>query len=213
MAMRDLLTTALGTLNRIMPRFGAGPAIRDLAGVAEFVGSRAAYVGQTSLYGYLKTRMGTQYTEIFQDPAFEPSLTAARHAAFFGCLEDLTIHTVALLVAQGGLPANRASGVAESLFTKAADHALSDVACDTGPATAAFAERLRGIDWMTAGDPRVTFRSSEAVLVAAAPVINSYREADREVIENSVRFRWIDVRRQLQERLSAPDVVSGLRDA
>ena len=40
--------------------------IDNLASLIDFIHTRAAYVAQTSLYGYLKTRMGTRYRVIFE---------------------------------------------------------------------------------------------------------------------------------------------------
>lgn len=224
--MQHLMTAISALLSRIKPIFGPAEPIRTTAALAAFLGGRAAYVAQTSLYGYLKTRMGTRYATIFQDPAFEPALTEARQTAFHGCLEDLTIHAVALLRTRVAVTDKVAAKAAEALFAAAVIEAMpqaiaqdppltdlsSTVSAPAGLAAARdrFAARLGELDWEQAGNPRVTFRSSQAVLVAAAPVIDSYREADREIIENSVKFRWIDVRRQLGERLDARAVAGCL---
>ncbi|MEM1298527.1 MAG: hypothetical protein AAGH68_04540 [Pseudomonadota bacterium] len=205
--MRQLLSAVSRGLKDMLPGLGPAEPIRTVAELAEFLGERAAFVGQTSLYGYLKTRMGTQYAAIFQDPTFQPSLTTAREQAFFGCLEDLSIHAVGLVRADGAVPVSAAASMAEDLFSHAARHAMREVSFDAAPADTAFRERLLGLDWSSATNPGVTFQSSQAVLVAAAPVIDSYREADREIIENSVKFRWIDIRRQLADRLDAAAVL------
>ena len=204
--MRQLLNSMSRGLRDLLPNMGAREPIRTQAQLAEFLGERAAYVAQTSLYGYLKTRMGTQYAQIFQDPSFQPALTTAREAAFFGCLADLVIHATAILRSNGGLTEPQAGDMARDLFRQAASHALRELDCDIAPALTEFAARVTELDWESASDPRVTFQSSEQVLAAAAPVIDSYREADREIIENSVKFRWIDIRRQLGERLDAKAV-------
>lgn len=207
--MRQLLNSMTRGLRDLLPQLGSGDPIRTQAELGRFLGERSAMVSQTALYGYLKTRMGTQYTRIFQDPAFQPSLLAAREEAFFGCLGDLTIHAVAALIADGGLSSRHARTTALQMFGAGAHHALGDEVADPDNGMKAFSARLEGLDWVAARDPRVTFESSQSVLVAAAPVIDSYREADREVIENSVKFRWIDVRRQLADRLDARAVVQG----
>ncbi|MFK7943287.1 MAG: hypothetical protein AB8B85_10300 [Paracoccaceae bacterium] len=208
--MRQLMNTMVRGLRDLLPQLGPGDPIRTQEALAKFLGERSAYVSQTSLYGYLKTRMGTQYATIFQDPMFQPALTKAREEAFFGCLGDLTIHAVATLRANGGLDGPGSEGMARAMFLSAAQHALHEAGTDPAPAAQEFSARLEGLDWIEARDPRVTFQSSQAVLVAAAPVIDSYREADREIIENSVKFRWIDIRRQLSERLDAGAVVASV---
>lgn len=201
--MQQILTAITQSLGRLLPPWGGKETIRTTDQLAAFLGGRAAYVAQTSLYGYLKTRMGTRYAEIFQDQAFQPSLIKARTESFFGCLEDLTIHAVALLRTRVDVPDRVAAMAADALFSKAATDAMDGAPTGLTEARTRFAERLAELDWEQAGDPKVTFRSSQRVLVAAAPVIDSYREADREIIENSIKFRWIDIRRQLGERLDA----------
>ena len=50
-------------------RFDKSP-IQTVEALTDFVETRAAYVAQTSLYGYLKTRMGTRYPHMFRDEVF-----------------------------------------------------------------------------------------------------------------------------------------------
>ena len=91
-----LLDQIKGLLRPFRVRFERQP-IRDKAGLVEFLHTRSAYVAQTSLFGYLKTRMGTQYREIFQDPAFSEPLSMAQRQVFLDCLADLTVFTVSLV--------------------------------------------------------------------------------------------------------------------
>ena len=50
--------------------------INDRVSLAEFLNSRASHVAQTSLYGYLRTRAGTRFPELFDDD-LEPKVVAA----------------------------------------------------------------------------------------------------------------------------------------
>ena len=164
-------------------------AIRDADALADFVASRAAHVGQSALYGYLKTRMGTQHRELFQDPAFAEALSAARDRVVVACISDLTVFAVATL------PDTDREARASELFEAAARTVFG-----TTP-DHRFAERLRSLDWEREADAEHAFRTSMAELIAAAPVTQQFRELDREIVENSIRFRWVEVRRQLRARL------------
>ena len=42
--------------------------IADRDSLAAFLGTRASHVAQTSLYGYLRTRAGTRFPELFENP-------------------------------------------------------------------------------------------------------------------------------------------------
>ena len=52
--------------------------IDTIAEFIKFIHTRSAYVAQTSLYGYLKTRMGTRFRIIFEDDAFQEPLNTAK---------------------------------------------------------------------------------------------------------------------------------------
>ena len=41
--------------------------IESLESASEFVATRAAFVAQKTMFGYVKTRMGTSYPEMFRD--------------------------------------------------------------------------------------------------------------------------------------------------
>ena len=85
----------LRTLVRIFQtRFDKSP-ITSVDGLIEFIHTRAAYVAQTALYGYLKTRMGRSYVSIFKDERFAPSLNTAKWKIYAACLSDLTVYAVA----------------------------------------------------------------------------------------------------------------------
>jgi len=50
-------------------RFDRGP-IENVESMTRFARTRAAYVAQTSMFGYLKTRMGTSFQRHFEDDEF-----------------------------------------------------------------------------------------------------------------------------------------------
>ena len=76
-------------------------AIADRAGLLEFVRTRAAHVSQTSLYGYLRTRAGTRYPELFADEKFLESINIAKWHVWLACMSDLWVYAGALLVGEG----------------------------------------------------------------------------------------------------------------
>ena len=63
-------------LKALAIRFDKSP-IDSVDGLAEFARTRSSYVAQTSLYGYLKARMGTRFPVYFEDEVFSVSIRAA----------------------------------------------------------------------------------------------------------------------------------------
>lgn len=182
--------------------------------LADFLRTRASYVAQTSLYGYLKTRMGTSYRVYFEDDTFSASIRMAAVKLFLSCLADLTVFAAALCERDGPLPPDGAAALAQHCFRRAAEKGLADTGTGAVPAETLerFDLRLRATDWpAAAADGRHAFAGSEADLVRFAPVIDEYKELDREIVMNSIRFRWRDVRDQLRRRIDAPALGHAMR--
>ncbi len=182
--------------------------------LADFLRTRSSYVAQTSLYGYLKTRMGTSYRIYFEDDTFSDSIRTAAVKLFLSCLADLTVFAAALCERDGALPPGGAAALAQHCFRRAAERGLADAGAGPVPAEALerFGLRVRATDWPAAAEGRWAFSGSEADLVRYAPVIDEYKELDREIVMNSIRFRWRDVRDQLRRRIDAPALGSAMRE-
>ncbi len=182
--------------------------------LAGFLRTRSSYVAQTSLYGYLKTRMGTSYRLYFEDEAFSASIRMAAVKLFLSCLADLTVFAAALCERDGALPPGGAAALAQRCFRQAAAQGLADAGAGPVPAEALerFRLRLQATDWeAAAADGRHAFAGSEADLVRFAPVIDEYKALDREIVTNSIRFRWRDIRDQLRRRLVPPALADAMR--
>ena len=203
----------LGTIvERFRPRFERGRLdTPDM--LADFLRTRSSYVAQTSLYGYLKTRMGTSYRIYFEDDTFSASIRLAAVKLFLSCLADLTVFAAALSERDGGLPPGGAAALASHCFRQAAEQGLADAGAGPVPAETLerFDLRIRTADWAAAADGRHAFAGSEGDLVRFAPVVDEYKALDREIVTNSIRFRWRDVRDQLRRRIDAPALGGAMR--
>ena len=171
--------------------------------LVEFVRTRSSYIAQTSLHGYLKTRMGTSFRQWFEDEAFSDSIRIASVKLFLSCLGDLTVFAVATAAKQASLGDADLEALARHCFRKAAvsglaGHPEKDALNDVFEA---FDQRIRLEDWQGAAEGRRAFGRSEEDLVRVAPVIDEYRELDREIVTNSIRFRWRDAREQARKRI------------
>lgn len=172
--------------------------IASEAQVVEFIATRAAHVAQSSLYGYLQKRMGTRHREIFQDDAFAGPLVTARTAMLGHCLSDLVVFAVATVE----MPDATRPEIALKWYRRAALAVdLEMTEADLEAQLSAFGDRLSQTDWLGAAEREGAFTTSPEGLIAAAPVIDDFKELDAEIVRNSVRFRWTDVRRQFRERV------------
>ena len=62
-----------------------------------FIQSKSAWVSQVTLYGYLKTRMGTRYVLHFENDKFMASVNLAKWNMYAVSLQDLTFFTFSYL--------------------------------------------------------------------------------------------------------------------
>ena len=178
--------------------------------LAEFAATRSAYIAQTSLYGYLKTRMGTQFRVYFEDELFSREIHAAALKLYVSCLSDLTVHSVGLLYERASLTEERASELAEELYATALPLGVQDrdLVLLSSDAHALFRARIGKLRWEDEAVGLAIFAGSARDLVRFAPVVDEFKELDSEIVMNSIRFRWRNVREQLRGRLRAEEVLA-----
>lgn len=173
--------------------------------LGKFLDTRASFVAQTSLYGYLRTRAGARYPELFDDDQFVVSINIAKWQMWLACLSDLSIYAGGLLAARA--PEHASASGERLLETVNGILAGTGIPPDAGPAFAEHAQRLRqrvaGCDWASISDDETPFSESPTALVTWAPIIDELKQLDEEIVRNSVRFRWQEVRRDLRRLLEA----------
>ncbi len=185
-------------------RFDKSP-IQNVDKLAEFIHTRSAYVAQTSLYGYLKTRMGTRFRQVFEDDKFLPSINQAKWRTYGACLSDLTVFAAALTGSESRLENNQISDLAAACFEAAVRQTFDGA--EAGEVRAeivdSFEARVKQTHWPNAAVGEGAFTSSPEVLLESAPIADELKERDVEIVTNSIRFRWRDVREQLRKRIDS----------
>ena len=79
-----------------------------------FIQERSAHVTQTTLYGYIKTRVGSRYAMMFEDEVFIKSINLAKWNIYMDALTDCTFYVFSYLVDKKNLKQNDA----EEIFLK-----------------------------------------------------------------------------------------------
>jgi len=181
------------------------PPVNDHDSLKDFLNTRASYVSQVSLYGYLRTRTGMRYPELFDDDVFVESINIAKWQVWLACLSDLAVYAGGLLMQHPRATTSQVSRLVQA--------AVSDILEQTGvPAEAGerftdsidnLRQRLSGVDWRSVTDDEAPFSESPAALIEWAPVMKELKQLDDEIVKNSVRFRWQKVRRELRRALDA----------
>jgi hypothetical protein len=181
--------------------------------VFQFVSTRAALVTQKKLYGYLKERMGLAYPKAFDDVRFVRSINIAKMHVFAASLSDLTVHAIAHVAAGLDFDRSERSRMALECYRSGlADNADAVIDANAvGKWLADFERRLDGIRWENIAAGASAFTESPKALFEWAPVADELKKCDCEIVENSIRFAWNEIREDFRNRLDARAVISDWR--
>jgi len=185
--------------------------VTDVAELARFIETRSSFIAQTSLYGYLRTRAGMRYPALFDEDPFVVSINIAKWHLWLACVSDLTVFSGGLVARRSGLSNEQVrhlmQGVLDSVL---AGTGVPDEADDEFPAHAGRVRaRIDLTHWHGVEDGDGCFHESPAALVRWAPVMQNLKDLDEEIVRNSVRFHWQEVRRELRKYLDAGAIVAG----
>jgi hypothetical protein len=186
--------------------------INSVESLADFCFQRAAFIAQTTLYGYLRTRSGLQHFNLFTDAKFTALLRPARSRLVLVCLDDLAIHAAAQLGGEGVASAQQMSQCAARIFAHGCSQlgqAEGEADLEAGVLVRAqtdFEAGLSRVDW-SARSGMAGFSKSPQALIDLAPVIDKVKAYDTEIVMNSMRFKWQGIRVELRERLQLDDIL------
>lgn len=186
-------------------RRGRQKTVSTVGELRFFLDSRASHVSQTALYGYLKTRAGTRFPELFESDSFIVSINRAKWQVWLACLSDIAVYTGGLVAARSNAEKAEIRGLMEAAVESILQvHGIPE---DSGPDFPAGAQRVRTrialVDWSAVEDGPGSFTESPEALVTWAPVVDEFKEMDGEIVRGSVRYRWVEVRRALRDILNA----------
>jgi len=91
--------------------FARRQPVKNKEQLERFIDTRASHVAQTALYGYLKTRAGTQFPALFENDAFVVSVNIAKWQIWLACVADLRVYAGGRLCANSGAGADRVAAV------------------------------------------------------------------------------------------------------
>ena len=173
--------------------------INNLDQLEEFIQTKSAWVTQVTLYGYLKTRMGTRYVLHFENDKFMESVNLAKWNMYAVALQDLTFFTFSDLKVNFNYQEMKN---AEEIFFKILDDEISNKmpANIIENAKKNFNERLKTINWNTYHNDH-PFNPSALSLHKWAPIADELKELDRKIVLNSVILKWDVVKKEFKERL------------
>ena len=91
--LEDFKVYLLAMFKAILPK----KKINNLDDLEDFVQKKSAWVTQVTLYGYLKTRMGTKYVLHFDNEKFLGSINKAKWNIYYVALQDMIFYSLSYL--------------------------------------------------------------------------------------------------------------------
>ena len=173
--------------------------INNIDELEDFIQTKSAWVAQVTLYGYLKTRMGTRYVLHFENDEFMKSVNLAKWNIYAVALQDLTFFTFSYLKVNFNY---QDLIKAEEIFSKILDDEISNKMpldiVETSKKN--FLERLQNINWENYYTD-LPFNTSALALYKWAPIADELKTLDRKIVLNSVILKWDVVKKEFVERL------------
>jgi len=161
-----------------------------------FIQERSSHVTQTTLYGYIKTRIGSRYTLMFEDDIFVNSINIAKWNIYLVALADCTFYTFSYLVDKKNLKKIEADKVFFSIIENEKENGLSIKLFDQ--AKIDFQQRYKEIDWKNFHNKN-PFKLSALALYRWAPISDELKILDKEIVLNSIDLKWNLVENEFKE--------------
>ena len=164
-----------------------------------FIQTKSAWVSQVTLYGYLKTRMGTRYVLHFENDEFMKSVNLAKWNIYAVAIQDLTFFTFSYLKSYMNYQNVDKS---KDIFLKILDDETTNKMPQNiiEEAKKNFEERFQNINWDLYHD-NLPFNLSALSLYKWAPIADELKTLDRKIVLNSVILKWDVVKKEFKERI------------
>ena len=173
--------------------------IRSFDELEEFIQMKSAWVSQVTLYGYLKTRMGTRYVLHFENDEFMKSVNLAKWNIYAVALQDLTFYTFSHLKAHFNLKEiNRSKEIFLKILDDETSNNMPPEIIDE--AKKSFNERIEKINLENYYSD-IPFNQSALSLYKWAPIAEDLKILDRKIVLNSVILKWDVIKKEFNERV------------
>ncbi len=162
-------------------------SINSKSDLQKFIQQRSAHVTQTTLYGYLKTRIGVKYTAMVDDEVFSKSINIAKWNIYMVAIADCTFYTFSYLTSEKNLKENDCKETYLNIIDKELVNGLSNEI--HLKAKEEFLNRYQKVDFHKyyLDNP---FKESCLALYNWAPIADELKVLDKEIVLNSMRLKW-----------------------
>ena len=177
-------------------------SINSKKDLQKFIQQRSAHVTQTTLFGYLKTRIGVKFTAMVEDDVFSKSINIAKWNIYMTAIADCSFYVFSYLIAEKNLKENDCKEIYLNIIENEKANGLTDEIYQR--AKQEFLNRYEKIDFHKyyLDNP---FKESCMALYNWAPIADELKILDKEIVLNSMRLKWnlkIDEFKKLTKNLN-----------
>ena len=161
--------------------------IKSKKDLENFIQERSAHVAQTTLYGYLKTRIGVKYIAMMEDERFLKSINLAKWNIYVVALADCAFYVFSYLISEKNLKDNDCKEIFLNILENEKKNGLNDEIFDRGKKN--FLERINKVNFLNyhSDDP---FKESGQALYYWSPIADELKSLDKKIVLNSIHLKW-----------------------
>jgi len=162
-------------------------SINSKKDLQKFIQQRSAHVTQTTLYGYLKTRIGVKFTAMVEDDVFSKSINIAKWNIYMTAIADCSLYVFSYLIAEKNLKENDCKEIYLDIIENEKENGLTDEIYQR--AKQEFLNRYDKINFNKyyIENP---FKEICLALYNWAPIADELKILDKEIVLNSMRLKW-----------------------
>ena len=187
---------------KILEYLGLRPKkpLKKRSELVEFIHRNASFVSQVTLLTYIKARAGTQYPKLFENTEYLKSIEIARGHLYASCVADLVFY----VINEHCLNDIKRKHI-QFILSNLIDEVFSFAKCDENilkefdEMEKQCEEHLKALE--SEAINHKLFKISSDTFFRWAPMAEEFKKEDEEIMRNSIHFRWIEVRREVRDRI------------
>ena len=188
--LKNIINTLIDIRNYVFPIKKITNKFRNINSkedLRNFIQERSAHVTQTTLYGYIKTRIGSRYAMMFEDEVFLKSINLAKWNIYMTALTDCTFYVFSYLIDKKNLKQNDASEIFIQIIENEKSNGLEDKLFENTKLD--FSQKLKEVDWKKYHQDN-PFKNSGLSLLKWSPIAENLKKFDKEIVLNSIKLKW-----------------------
>tara|TARA_B110000971_G_scaffold153498_1_gene156752 strand:+ start:234 stop:863 length:630 start_codon:yes stop_codon:yes gene_type:complete len=188
--LKNIINTLLDVKNYVFPIKKITNKFRNISSkkdLKNFIQERSAHVTQTTLYGYIKTRIGSRYAMMFEDEVFLKSINLAKWNIYMDALIDCTFYVFSYLIDKKNLKQNDALEIFIEIIENEKSNGLEDKLFEDTKLK--FDQILKEINWSRYHQDN-PFKNSGLSLLKWSPIAENLKVFDKEIVLNSIKLKW-----------------------